>query len=215
MRQLWQYLASYLYLPRLKDKEVLLATIRAGAAATDFFGYAMGLDAQGQYQGLYFGRQPGTVFDEEGSVIVTPEAARAAQARQAEAASEAAASVMTAMGGETGATLRPGASPAAGPRVTKENGDGYHAPAPAATAPTAPSAPTTFFGTVELDPLRLSTEVGQISQAVIQHLAGLLGAEVKVRLEIEAHLPGGAPDKVQRDVTENARTLKFKTAEFE
>ncbi len=25
----------------------------------------------------------------------------------------------------------------------------------------------------------------------------------------------GVPDKAQRDVTENARTLKFKTAEFE
>ncbi len=34
VRQLWQYLATYLYLPRLKDRDVLYATIRAGAAST-------------------------------------------------------------------------------------------------------------------------------------------------------------------------------------
>jgi hypothetical protein len=38
---------------------------------------------------------------------------------------------------------------------------------------------------------------------------------VGVGLEIEAHIPDGAPDKVQRDVTENARTLKFRAAESE
>ncbi len=34
-------------------------------------------------------------------------------------------------------------------------------------------------------------------------------------LEIEAELPEGAPDNVVRTVTENARTLKFKTHGFE
>lgn len=49
----------------------------------------------------------------------------------------------------------------------------------------------------------------------MQHLAGLVGANVEVTLEIQADIPGGAPDHVVRTVTENCRTLKFKTYGFE
>jgi hypothetical protein len=38
---------------------------------------------------------------------------------------------------------------------------------------------------------------------------------VEVTLEIEACLPDGAPDNVVRTVTENARTLKFRSHGFE
>jgi hypothetical protein len=38
---------------------------------------------------------------------------------------------------------------------------------------------------------------------------------VTVTLEIEAHVPGGAPDNVVRTVTENSRTLKFSSQGFE
>lgn len=40
-------------------------------------------------------------------------------------------------------------------------------------------------------------------------------AEIEVTLEIQATLPGGAPDKTVRDVTENCRTLKFESFGFE
>jgi hypothetical protein len=41
------------------------------------------------------------------------------------------------------------------------------------------------------------------------------GAEVEVSLEINASLPNGAPENIQRTVRENARTLKFKVSDFE
>lgn len=47
------------------------------------------------------------------------------------------------------------------------------------------------------------------------HLTALPDAEVKVTLEIEAEIPGGAPDNVVRAVTENSRTLKFSNRGFE
>ncbi len=183
VRQLWQYLATYLYLPRLKDREVLLATIKAGAASTDFFGYATSVDGQSGYQGLYFRRQPATVYDDETSVIVKPDEARAA--------------------------------PNGGQKVGNVNDGkkGYGGGGGAIGA--IVEAPTTFFGSVDLDALRLSSSASQVGSEVVQHLAALLGADVKVRLEIEAHLPGGVPEHVLRTVTENARTLKFRTAEFE
>jgi hypothetical protein len=42
-----------------------------------------------------------------------------------------------------------------------------------------------------------------------------MGADVEVRLEIQAKIPSGAPDEVVRTVTENARTLKFDQHGFE
>jgi hypothetical protein len=50
---------------------------------------------------------------------------------------------------------------------------------------------------------------------VISHLAGLVGADVKVTLDIDATIPNGAREQVVRTVTENCRTLKFTTHGFE
>lgn len=47
------------------------------------------------------------------------------------------------------------------------------------------------------------------------HPAGLVGAQVTVMVEIEADIPAGVPDHVVRTVTENARTLRFKSQGFE
>jgi len=49
----------------------------------------------------------------------------------------------------------------------------------------------------------------------VKHLAGLVDSEVEVVLEIRAKAPGGVPDSVVRTVSENAKTLKFQTFEFE
>ena len=66
-----------------------------------------------------------------------------------------------------------------------------------------------YHGTVRLDPTRVGRDASQIAQEVIAHLAGLVGADVKVTIEIEANLPEGASEHVVRTVTENGRTLKF------
>ncbi|MGI8895995.1 MAG: hypothetical protein ACR2HE_10160, partial [Casimicrobiaceae bacterium] len=58
-------------------------------------------------------------------------------------------------------------------------------------------------------------DAGKISEEVIAHLAGLVGAEVTVTLEIQAETAFGAPENVVRTVTENCRTLKFSDHGFE
>jgi hypothetical protein len=50
---------------------------------------------------------------------------------------------------------------------------------------------------------------------VVQHLGKLVRSKIELTLEIQADIPGGAPDHVVRTVTENCRTLKFKTYGFE
>ena len=68
-----------------------------------------------------------------------------------------------------------------------------------------PRAVRRFHGSVSLDPTRLSREAGDVAEAVVAHLNGLLDATV----EVHADIPGGAPDHVVRTVTENAATLRF------
>jgi hypothetical protein len=66
-----------------------------------------------------------------------------------------------------------------------------------------------------LDATRVGRDAGRIADEVVAHLAGLVGSNVKVTLEIEAELPSGAPEHVVRAVTENCRTLKFTSHGFE
>ena len=75
--------------------------------------------------------------------------------------------------------------------------------------------PRRFYGAVELGPVRMSRDAGEVAENVVQHLAGLVGAKVAIKLEIEAEFPDGVPDDVVRTVTENAKTLKFEQHGFE
>ena len=75
--------------------------------------------------------------------------------------------------------------------------------------------PKRFHGTVTLDSTRVGRDASHIADEVIAHLAGLVGATVKVTLEVVAEIPSGTPDNVVRTVTENSRTLKFTSQGFE
>ncbi len=66
-----------------------------------------------------------------------------------------------------------------------------------------------------LDPTRVGRDASRVADEVVAHLSGIVGATVTVTLEIEANIPGGAPDQVVRTVTENGRTLKFTSQGFE
>jgi len=70
-------------------------------------------------------------------------------------------------------------------------------------------------GSTQIDATRLSRDVDLIASSVVQHLAGLLDAMVKITIEIEAEIPSGTPENVVRTVTENCRTLKFENQGFE
>lgn len=72
-----------------------------------------------------------------------------------------------------------------------------------------------FHSSVEFDPERMGRDAGCIAEEVVQHLSLLKGARVRLSLEIEADLPHGALDSGVRIVTENARTLKFRSQGFE
>ena len=79
----------------------------------------------------------------------------------------------------------------------------------------ANTRPNRYYGSVVLDAARVGRDAGKIADEVIAHLSGLIGAEVRVTLEIEARIPNGVPENTVRTVTENSRTLKFDGQGFE
>ena len=93
-----------------------------------------------------------------------------------------------------------------GEGITGADGDG---------STTKPQAPKRYYGSVSLDPTRAGRDAGRVAEEVIAHLSGIVGAEVKVTLEIDAHIPSGTPEHIVRTVTENSHTLKFNTQGFE
>ena len=66
-----------------------------------------------------------------------------------------------------------------------------------------------------LDPERYQRDFAKLAAEVIANLAGLLGTDVEISVEVKATNAEGFPDHVTRTVTENARTLKLDSYGFE
>jgi predicted AAA+ superfamily ATPase len=198
VRQLVEDFARYLYLPRLAEPTVLVNAIRDGLALLtwqiDSFAFADDYDAAGgRYRGLQGGRQVALTQDSTG-LLVKPDVAKVQLDTESAPADQPGAAHSAAGAGSGG--------PAEGGGV-------------AAARTAVPAPPRRFHGTVRLDPARVGRDASRIADEVIAHLAGLVGTEVAVTLEIEATIPTGAPEQVVRIVTENSRTLKFTSQGFE
>ncbi|MGH3088577.1 MAG: DUF499 domain-containing protein [Rubrobacteraceae bacterium] len=188
-------LAKYLYLPRIKDEEVLRDTVREGASGGEFFAYAQSVTPSGRYEGLAFGGDF-TVYVDQSSLIVHPDAAR----RQIEAEKP---KTEYEPGGDDGDAISDG------PDGEENNGR------PSLPVSPTPALPSWFYGAVEIDPSRLGGKAGEVGAEVVQHFASIMGANAKVTIEIQAEVPEGIPEKTERDVSENCNTLKFRDYGFE
>jgi hypothetical protein len=74
---------------------------------------------------------------------------------------------------------------------------------------------TRFVGSKSLNAERYGLESKKVADEVIAHLASLPGVQLEIRVEIDAHIPGGLDESKIRTIRENAATLKFQTTEFE
>ena len=188
--------ARYLYLPRLRDQSVLLDSVGSALLMwqAEGFGIADAYDeATDRYLGLSVAGHPGPGVS---TLVVRPDRAAA----QLEADRE-----------QVGA-------PAAGSDADPADvGGGQATPGLAGgpQTPPGPTQPTRFHATVELDSERLNRDFGRVAAEVIAHLTGLLGTDVTITVDIAATNPEGFPDTAVRNVTENAKTLKFGEYDFE
>lgn len=199
VKQLVEDFAQYLYLPRLAGPEVLVEAIRAGVGLLtwkqDSFAWAEEHDEdKGRYRGLVCGSNLTSLrSDSPTGLVVKPEIAYA----QRRAATEHYG------GGDEGAVQPP------------IPGGSENSPKPEPPPAPRESKPKRFHGSVEIDSMRPTRDVGKIAEEIIANLQGLVGAKVTVRLDIEAAIPDGASEQVVRTVSENAKALKFETFGFE
>ncbi len=191
VRQIIDDFARYPYLPRMKDPTVLLKAVIDGVNLltwlTDSFAYADKFDDQiGRYLGLRTGQHLSQLDENSSGFIVKSKVADRQLKKE----------------------LKTPSSPTGNPPVSQP------------VSPTSPIEspkikPTRFHGTVALDSIRTGSEAGRIAEEVISHLAGLVGAKVTVKLDIDAEIPDGTPDQIVRTVNENSKTLKFSHFGFE
>jgi predicted AAA+ superfamily ATPase len=210
LKRFWEYLTQYLYLPRLKDQNVLLEAVRSSVASTiwaDSFAYAEGFDdAAGKYVGLQVATGINPSISPQ-SLLEKPEVAQkqldveAAQATPMTTVGTTTVSVVGTTGGST-PSVGSGDNPA---KDGEQDG----------TAGTQTPILRRFYGNVDIDAMRINRDASAIANEIIQHLTALNGAKVRITLEIEAEIPEGVPDDVARTVMENCRTLKFNSQSFE
>ena len=198
LADLMDYFAKYLYLPRLKVPGLLLKSVQDGVAlltwGQDAFAYADSYDGSaGRYRGLICGGVLSLGTDAPGGIVVKADVA------------------LRQLAGET-ANAGTGSQQTGDLAQTDSSGTGA---SPVGGGGVRSTKPTRFHGSVPLDSARVGRDAGRIADEVISHLAGIVGADVKVTLEIEANVPGGVSDDVVRVVTQNSRDLRFETQGFE
>ncbi len=199
LKKLWEYLASYPFLPRLNDETVLIEAVKEGVRRFDApFGYATGQGGNGDYTGLVFRELASAVYFDDRSLVVQAEAAQAQQERL---------------------TPPAGASPAgpepAGSRWGQRPMGATGAPEPSAIPPAPPPRTTRYYGRASVNPSRPAKDIEAIINEVIVQLTQFADAEVSITLELHARRAQGFDDATVRTVSENSRTLKFDDFGFE
>ena len=182
------WFATYVYLPKLRDRVVLETAIRDALAKLDpKFAYADGVDeAAGKYTGLLWQKAPTGPIPPT-ALLVRPEVA-IGQLRV------------------VASTLLPSVP---GPTSLKEG----TAPVPPITPGPVPSKqPRRFYGSVEIDMVRPVRAFDAILNAVVMELQRTKGAKVTLTLEIEVNAEDGFSESDIGVVRDNARQLRFKTA---
>jgi hypothetical protein len=194
----WEDTLRYLYLPRLRNRDVLAQAIRSGAASRDFFGTAYG-QRDSRFEGFQLGSSA-IQFDDT-LLLIEPEAAREYEASQAKPVE-----VPPSEGGVSADKTGPTVSP-------PEPGGGSTAKAP--TVPIPEARMRSFHGTADVPATTAKMRLVQVAEEIISVLLQDPSASIKVVVEISAEFPGGAPDSVKRAVSQNAEILGLKAADWE
>ncbi|TBD87036.1 ATP-binding protein [Rhizobium ruizarguesonis] len=190
LKDLREYLNRYIYLPRIKNQDVLVKAVHAAVSGMlpGPFAYAERWDEKSKtYLGLAIDRAPNTVVViDTDSVIVKPEVAE----------------------GHRPSPLQPGPTDDPGPGgETPGPGDQPTGEMPA--SPPIEKKPTRFTGAVMISSERPARDIHQIVEAIVEQLTTLHGSQVKLRLEIDAEIPNGLDRAKVRTLVENANTLGF------
>lgn len=84
-----------------------------------------------------------------------------------------------------------------------------------ATPQPASTKPKVFYGTAEIPPATAKMHLVNLADEIIALLASDPNANVRLTVEISAEFPDGASDSIKRAVSENANSLRLKSADWE
>ena len=180
----------YLYMPRLRNRDVLAQAIRSGAASCDFFGTAYGQSGD-KFEGFQLGSS-NIVFDDT-LLLIEPEAAK----KYEEATRPPPMRATTPE--QSGVTATQVAEP----------------PAPTPSSTPKAAGAKSFHATAEIPTAAAKMRLVQVADEIVAVLRSDPNATVTLVVEISAEFPDGVSDTVKRAVSENARSLGLKTSDWE
>jgi uncharacterized protein len=180
----WEDTLRYLYLPRLKNRDVLAHTIHSGSKSRDFFGTAYGQSGE-TFDGFEFG-STSVQFDDT-LLLIKPETAKRYEESQS----------------KPGEPIGGGAEPP------------HPGPSPGGSGAAVAAKVRSFHGMAEVASATAKMRLVQLADEIITVLSSDPNAAVKITVDIAAEFPDGATDQVKRAVSENARSLGLKSADWE
>ena len=200
VKQLWEYLCQYCYLPRLSDYSVLENAIVRGLGSKEFFGIAAAF-SEGRYVDLSLGEQK--PFINASDFLVKVGVAEAQINREIEAAPAA----VEETSGDAGAQDVGGDDVKFMDPATKTwSDDDITSELSAVDATVLNRQKSTFRMVSRLDNTRVNRGIQSIMEEVVSQL-NLIGAEVELTFEVHARVNDGIPPETVRALSENCSTL--------
>ena len=172
----WEDTLRYLYLPRLKNRDVLAQAIQSGAKSRDFFGAAYGQNGE-TLDGFQFGNA--TIQFDDTLLLIEPEAAKRYEERQSKLGGPSAKPT------DVGGLAEP---PAPGFRSEGPGGPGLTGAVPQSKA-------RSFHGTAEVVSATAKMRLVQLADEIIPVLSSDPNATVNVKVDISAEFPTVRPSK--------------------
>lgn len=194
LKDLWEYLNRYIYLPRLKNQEVLVRAVQAAISGMlpGPFAYAERWDKTGEvYRGLLIDNSENAlVVIDTDSVIIKPDVAKRHRIKYERESKEKDAH---------GHSSEDDSGQSDEVSETKEEGN---------------ENPTRFVGTVLVSSDRPARDMNQIVESIVEQLAMLPDSNIVLKLEINAEVPNGLDREKVRIIHENAASLGFIDKKF-
>lgn len=200
IKQLWNYLCSYCYLPRLAVYGVLEDAISRGFATEEYFGIAAGY-SDGRYLELTLGE--GRLNINQSDLLVKPGIARAQITAEQEAASISAAAMPREDILSHVDIADTGTSHEESPYQNKPARDESQESVSSTPKPDK----TIFMMTAKLDNTRVNRNIQNILEEIVGQLQLIDDVDVELTLNVKAKATGGIPVSIIRAVSENCSTL--------
>lgn len=200
IKRLWDYLSTYLYLPRLSEFNVLEGAIRDGLESKEFFALAADFDGT-RYVDLKLGQPAFSLHDSD--LLVKVDVAKK-QLEEDRKRKEENHPKNVETDPEPNINGYPSSSIESNSHSDSTVSDSQKK-----------ARNTHFFMSANLDSLRAIRDMGTYLKEVINHLEEVDGAKVTITLDVQMEAPNGTPDDTVRTVSENCRTLKVKEFGFD